>query len=72
MPTYVYETIPQQAGEKPRQFEVVQSMRDAPFTKDPQTGLPVRRVISLGYSLITERHPTTPKAGQIKDRPAKK
>lgn len=70
MPTYVYETIPQKPGEKPRQFEVVQSMRDAPLTKDPATGLPVRRVISLGYSLITDRHPTSPKPRQTRSGPA--
>ena len=70
MPTYVYETIPKKAGEKPRQFEVVQAMRDAPLTKDPATGRPVRRVISLGYSLITERHPTSPKSGRTKNGPA--
>jgi predicted nucleic acid-binding Zn ribbon protein len=52
MATYVYETIPQRDGEPPRRFEVVQSMKDAPLTRDPQTGAPVRRVISGGYGLM--------------------
>jgi hypothetical protein len=49
MPTYIYETTD---PKKPvRRFEVRQSMKDAPLTKDPETGEPVRRVISggLGY-----------------------
>ena len=52
MATYVYETIPQRDGEEPRRFEVVQSMKDAPLTRDPQTGAPVRRVISGGFGLM--------------------
>jgi predicted nucleic acid-binding Zn ribbon protein len=49
MPTYIYETTD---PKKPvRRFEVRQSMKDAPLKKDPETGEPVRRVISggLGY-----------------------
>ena len=49
MPTYVYETIPQKPGEKPEQFELKQSMKDAPLTQHPETGAPVRRLISGGY-----------------------
>lgn len=52
MATYVYETIPQRDGEQPRRFEVVQSMKDAALTRDPETGLPVRRVISGGFGLM--------------------
>jgi predicted nucleic acid-binding Zn ribbon protein len=49
MPTYVYETV----DEKPaRRFEVKQSMNDAPLRTDPETGRPVRRVISGGYGLM--------------------
>lgn len=53
MATYVYETIPAKAGEKPRRFEVEQRMSDPPLTKDPQTGLPVRRVILGGSGIVT-------------------
>lgn len=49
MPVYIYETIPTDSGEPPRQFEVKQSMNDDALTLDPETGLPVRRVISGGY-----------------------
>lgn len=52
MATYVYETIPEQPGEPSRRFEVVQSMKDAALTRDPETGRRVRRVISGGYGLM--------------------
>lgn len=52
MPTYVYETIPQNAGDAVTQFEIKQSMRDEPLIKHPETGVPVRRIISGGYGLI--------------------
>jgi predicted nucleic acid-binding Zn ribbon protein len=49
MPMYVYETT----GEKKRRrFELRQSMNDTPLTHDPQTGEPVRRVISGGYGIL--------------------
>lgn len=47
MATYLYQTIPTD-GSEPRQFEYVQSMKEAALTKDPQTGEPVRRVITGG------------------------
>lgn len=50
MPTYVYETIPGKPGAAPRRFEFKQSMKDAPLTQDPESGLPVRRVISGGFA----------------------
>jgi len=52
MATYVYETIPQRPGEKPARFEIVQSMKEAPLTRRPDTGEPVRRVISGGFGLM--------------------
>ncbi|HET7535223.1 MAG TPA: zinc ribbon domain-containing protein [Candidatus Didemnitutus sp.] len=52
MATYIYETVPRQPGETPRRFEAVQSMKDAPLTRHPDTGEPVRRVISGGYGLM--------------------
>lgn len=52
MATYVYETIPTRDGEPPRRFEIVQSMRDAPLRTHPETGEPVRRIISGGYGLM--------------------
>jgi predicted nucleic acid-binding Zn ribbon protein len=53
MATYVYETIPKNPKARPRRFEVEQKMSDPPLTKDPETGLPVRRVIVGGSGLVT-------------------
>ncbi len=53
MATYVYETIPQNAKQKPRRFEVVQKMSDPALTKDPETGEPIRRVIVGGSGWVT-------------------
>lgn len=53
MATYVYETIPQKPGQQPRRFEVVQKMSDPALTKDPETGLPVRRVIVGGSGMVS-------------------
>jgi predicted nucleic acid-binding Zn ribbon protein len=47
MATYIYETIPQKKGQKPRRFEVEQKMSDPALTHDPESGLPVRRVITV-------------------------
>jgi len=52
MATYEYETIPQKKGQKPRRFEVQQSMKDDPLTHDPETGEPCKRVISGGVGNI--------------------
>ena len=51
MPTYVYETIPGEADAEPHRFEVFQKMTDAPLTADPETGVPVRRIITGGIGL---------------------
>lgn len=54
MATYVYETIPQKPGDTVRRFEVSQSMRDEPLTHDPDSGLPVKRVILGGFGIMTK------------------
>jgi predicted nucleic acid-binding Zn ribbon protein len=56
MPTYVYETIPSDPKQAPRRFEIEQRMTAAALTHDPETGLPVRRVISggLGFTGFAE------------------
>lgn len=51
MPTYTYETIPSKQGDKPRRFEVFQSMSESPLTEDPATGEPVRMIITGGSGL---------------------
>jgi predicted nucleic acid-binding Zn ribbon protein len=53
MATYIYETVPDSVDIPSRRFEVRQSMLDAPLTHDPETGQPVRRVISGGFGLMT-------------------
>ena len=52
MTTYVYETIPQRADEKPEYFEVKQTMTEAPLTEHPQSRKPVRRVVLGGYGVL--------------------
>ncbi|MBA3684901.1 MAG: zinc ribbon domain-containing protein [Planctomycetes bacterium] len=52
MPTYVYETVPRDTKTKPIRFEVEQRMSTAALTQHPQTGEPVRRVISGGLGFI--------------------
>lgn len=66
MTTYVYETVPNQPGAAPRRFEVRQSMHDAPLTRHPESGEPVRRVIAGGYGVITQKAapPPRPCGGQ--------
>lgn len=55
MPIYVYETT--DPNQPVRQFEIKQSMSDAPLSADPSTGEPVRRVISGGYGIIEKGKP---------------
>jgi predicted nucleic acid-binding Zn ribbon protein len=53
MTTYVYETIPQKPGEKPRYFEIKQAMSDQPLTKHPDSGEAIRRVVLGGYGVLS-------------------
>ena len=55
MPTYEYETIPQHPGEEPMPFEVWQSMAEEPLTTHPETGQPVRRLISGGLMVMSKK-----------------
>lgn len=52
MPTYTYETIPQKPGAEPERFELRQSMMDDPLTEHPETGVPVKRVITGGLGIM--------------------
>lgn len=58
MPTYVYETIPQTAGEEAVRFEVRQGINDPKLTLQPLTGLPVRRLLSGGVILLKHDKPS--------------
>ena len=50
MPTYIYESL-SRAGTALERFEVVQRMTDEPLVTHPQTGEPVRRVITGGLGI---------------------
>ena len=54
MATYLYETIPSNEGDQTQTFEIQQSMKDAPFTLHPETGIPVRRVITGGFGFVSK------------------
>ena len=62
MTTYVYETIPSAAGEKPRYFEIKQGMNDAPLKKHPETGAPIRRVLLGGFGVLSSSKSGGPSA----------
>jgi len=51
MPTYTYESIPADGG-APERFEVVHGMNDEPLAVHPETGDPLRRVITGGLGLM--------------------
>ncbi|MBX3745409.1 MAG: zinc ribbon domain-containing protein [Verrucomicrobiae bacterium] len=55
MTTYVYEIVPQNPGDAPRHVEIRQSMKDEPLTRHPETGEPIRRVVSGGLGLMGTR-----------------
>lgn len=48
MPTYVYQVI-NDDGSEGETFEIFQKMSDAPLTKHPESGKPVRRVITAPH-----------------------
>jgi predicted nucleic acid-binding Zn ribbon protein len=53
MPIYTYETVPSAPDEPVRRFEVRQAMSEPALTHDPQTGAPVRRVLSGGLTVLS-------------------
>lgn len=65
MATYVYETIPRKEGETAQRFEVTQSMRDAPLSKHPETGQPIRRVVVGGYGIMGKVEKKSPAAPPV-------
>ncbi|PYK29981.1 MAG: hypothetical protein DME57_08425 [Verrucomicrobia bacterium] len=63
MPTYIYETTD---TTKPlRQFEIKQSVHDAPLCVEPKTGLAVRRIISAGYGVLVRGKHIGPSVGSV-------
>lgn len=63
MPTYLYETIPADRQTPPRRFELRQGFADPVLTEDPDTGAPVRRVISGGIGVMKRSEQSLPDAG---------
>jgi predicted nucleic acid-binding Zn ribbon protein len=62
MAIYIYETTD---PKKPvRRFELPQSMKDAPYTQHPETGEPIRRVITGGFGYMGTGNP--PKHADMK------
>ncbi len=53
MATYVYETVPQKKGQKPKRYEIQQKMSEDALTHHPETGEPIRRVITGGSGWVT-------------------
>ncbi|MAE26235.1 MAG: hypothetical protein CMI64_11225 [Pedosphaera sp.] len=51
MPTYVYEIIPDNPSQPSDTFEYKQGMNDKPISVHPETGQPVRRVVTGGFIL---------------------
>lgn len=49
MTTYTYETIPQKKGERVKCYDIQQSIKDDALTSHPETGEPIRRVVTGGF-----------------------
>ena len=59
MPTYLYETVPASSTESVERFELRQGFSEPALERDPESGLPVRRVISGGLALMTKSNDTS-------------
>ena len=51
MPTYIYETIPNEGSQESRRFELIQRMSDQALSVDPNTGEAVRRIVTGGIGI---------------------
>lgn len=49
MATYIYETIPKDTAGRTKRFEIQQCMTEAAHIRHPETGEPIRRVITGGF-----------------------
>ena len=59
MPTYLYETVPTATDEAVVRFELRQGFSEPALERHPDSGLPVRRVISGGLALMTKNSDTS-------------
>ena len=55
MPTYIYESLSQKAGQATKRFEIKQSVHDAPLSSHPETGEPVQRIIAGGIGILSSK-----------------
>lgn len=69
MPTYVYETVPDDPSTPRRRFEVVQRMTDEPLKVHPDTGEPVRKIITGGMGFIGARSTESDSACGLPNNP---
>jgi hypothetical protein len=54
LPTYVYEVLDKKGEPTGESFEIIQSIKDEPLTRHPETNKPVRRAIvapTLGLAM---------------------
>jgi len=51
--TYLYETIPAREGDPVKHYEIKQAASEAPLSKHPENGEPIRRVILGGWGVFT-------------------
>jgi predicted nucleic acid-binding Zn ribbon protein len=73
MPIYIYETIPADGSEpaEPARFEIMQRIADPALTEYPETGEPVRRVITapaLALKHSSGREREVPCAGSLREQ----
>ncbi len=55
MITYLYETVPSRTEEEPKVYEIRQPMGAPALTHHPESGEPLRRIISGGVGIQTSR-----------------
>ena len=60
MAIYTYETIPAAPDLPVHTYEIRQSMKDAALTSHPETGEPIRRVITGGLGFMTSGKGASP------------
>ena len=65
MPTYVYESISESPGEAVERFEFQQPIAAPPLTRHPESGKPIRRIITAGAGLVLGAKRSAPVARRV-------
>ncbi len=63
MATYIYESISTSSEESVERFEIQQSMMDEPLQRHPDSGKPIRRVITGGFGYAKSGGQPAPSGG---------